>query len=82
MIAEGVETPGQLRKLVELGCEYAQGYYFGRPADARATQELLRRYAQVPEKPFVLSPSEGGAYGNWESIPHEIIVEEPALQTD
>ncbi|WP_091116147.1 EAL domain-containing protein [Geodermatophilus dictyosporus] len=31
--AEGVETPDQARQLVALGCDSAQGWLFGRPAD-------------------------------------------------
>jgi len=32
VVAEGIETPGQLRALVELGLDYGQGYFLGRPA--------------------------------------------------
>ncbi|MBX3187080.1 MAG: EAL domain-containing protein [Labilithrix sp.] len=31
-VAEGVETPGELGRVLELGCDYLQGYLFGRPA--------------------------------------------------
>lgn len=35
LIAEGVETPGQLAFLGDIGCEEAQGYWFSRPVEAR-----------------------------------------------
>jgi EAL domain-containing protein (putative c-di-GMP-specific phosphodiesterase class I) len=31
VVAEGVETPGQLAALRELGCRYLQGFLLGRP---------------------------------------------------
>ncbi|MDT7688740.1 MAG: hypothetical protein QOE46_1499 [Acidobacteriota bacterium] len=41
VIAEGVETREQLRRLGALGCDYGQGYLFSRPVGAGAAQELL-----------------------------------------
>jgi diguanylate cyclase (GGDEF)-like protein/PAS domain S-box-containing protein len=34
VVAEGVETPGQLAALRELGCRYLQGFLLGRPTPA------------------------------------------------
>ncbi len=31
LVAEGVETAEEARTLTELGVEYGQGYWFGRP---------------------------------------------------
>jgi diguanylate cyclase (GGDEF)-like protein len=42
VIAEGVETVSQLRRLSELGCEYAQGYLFARPLSEEAADGLVR----------------------------------------
>ncbi len=43
LVAEGVETERQLEMLMELGCDYVQGYLFGRPCDAEAAEALLNR---------------------------------------
>nr|WP_255480795.1 GGDEF domain-containing protein [Quadrisphaera sp. RL12-1S] len=40
-IAEGIETPGQLRILGELGCDKAQGFLLSRPVPADVAQDLL-----------------------------------------
>ncbi|HVH87026.1 MAG TPA: EAL domain-containing protein [Terriglobales bacterium] len=42
VVAEGVETPEQVKQLRELDCEMAQGYFFSRPADQEATQRFLQ----------------------------------------
>lgn len=38
VVAEGVETAGQLEFLVQNGCRRFQGYFFGRPGSAEAMQ--------------------------------------------
>jgi EAL domain-containing protein (putative c-di-GMP-specific phosphodiesterase class I) len=46
-IAEGVETAAQARRLVDLGCELAQGYFFGRPMPAADVARAMARYTGV-----------------------------------
>jgi diguanylate cyclase (GGDEF)-like protein len=41
VVAEGVETEGQLAILRRQGCGFAQGFLFARPLAAQAVQELL-----------------------------------------
>lgn len=41
VIAEGIETPGQARILLGLGCDYGQGFHFGRPLPAQAFLSVL-----------------------------------------
>jgi diguanylate cyclase (GGDEF)-like protein/PAS domain S-box-containing protein len=40
-IAEGIETPAQAAMVIELGCDLAQGYHFGRPMDAASLTARL-----------------------------------------
>src|SRR6266700_2658371 len=41
VIATGVETPAQLAKLDELGCDFAQGFLFAQPETGGRTGEML-----------------------------------------
>jgi diguanylate cyclase (GGDEF)-like protein/PAS domain S-box-containing protein len=60
VIAEGVETEGELQRLLKLGCGRAQGYYFSKPLDPEAVPALVeveslksafRQLERRPEKP-------------------------------
>lgn len=42
VIAEGVETPGQISLLRDQHCDEGQGYYFSRPVTAEALTTLLK----------------------------------------
>ena len=40
-VAEGVETEPQAQLLRSMGCDRAQGFFFGRPVDAAIAGELM-----------------------------------------
>jgi diguanylate cyclase (GGDEF)-like protein len=42
IIAEGVETDGQVNFLLSAGCEHGQGFYFSKPVGAERATALLR----------------------------------------
>ncbi|CAA9535136.1 MAG: diguanylate cyclase/phosphodiesterase (GGDEF & EAL domains) with PAS/PAC sensor(s) [uncultured Thermoleophilia bacterium] len=43
--AEGVETSEARDRLVELGCDYAQGFFLGRPTPPEACERTIRAHA-------------------------------------
>lgn len=60
VVAEGVETQEQLRRLVEIGCDYAQGYYFARPMPSEEFDELMQEQKTiVKRKARVQKPQSG-----------------------
>ncbi|MBV8464541.1 MAG: EAL domain-containing protein [Burkholderiales bacterium] len=50
VVAEGVETEGQLALLTDAGCDLIQGFYFSRPVTAQACGELIGSRATLTSK--------------------------------
>ncbi len=44
VLAEGIETEGQLERLRQMGCDQGQGYWYGRPEPA---EQLSQRWQKV-----------------------------------
>ncbi len=56
VVAEGVETLGQLAQLRKLNCQYGQGYLFARPADAASIDAWI---SHKPQWQADLYPTKG-----------------------
>jgi diguanylate cyclase (GGDEF)-like protein/PAS domain S-box-containing protein len=48
MVAEGIETEGQLARLKEMKCKLGQGYLFARPLDEETTTSLVQGLNPLP----------------------------------
>ena len=51
LLNKGIESARQVERLLALGCEYGQGYYFSQPLDAKAAEQfMLQQAAQARTK--------------------------------
>ncbi|MBS0446455.1 MAG: EAL domain-containing protein [Proteobacteria bacterium] len=50
VLAEGVETEGQLALLSAHKCDQIQGYFFSRPIDGDAVAAMLRERSRLPDR--------------------------------
>jgi len=48
VVMEGVETEAQIRKLLEMNCDYFQGYYFAKPAKGEDFINYVKNF-RLPE---------------------------------
>ena len=42
-VLEGIETQEELDKILEMGCDYIQGYYFSKPLPFNEIEEYLKK---------------------------------------
>ena len=47
VVAEGTETESHVQHLQDLGCDFAQGYFFSRPLDPQHAETLLQNTSTV-----------------------------------
>jgi diguanylate cyclase (GGDEF)-like protein len=47
VVAEGVETDAQLKKLIDIRCPYVQGFFLSKPLSREAAGELLSRNRKI-----------------------------------
>jgi diguanylate cyclase (GGDEF)-like protein len=50
VVAEGVETAGQLEILQKAGCDLVQGYYFSRPVPPEEFEKLIERELEIAKE--------------------------------
>ena len=63
VIAEGVETPEQLKLLAELGCDQYQGYYFSRALPSNQFVQLLQEEPALSDDEAARTHSKLAALG-------------------
>jgi EAL domain-containing protein (putative c-di-GMP-specific phosphodiesterase class I) len=70
VIAEGVETEGELAALTAMGCDQAQGFVFSQALSASAMQATLsiagmaqRATSRLTKEPLFVMPPPGGLHG-------------------
>ncbi len=61
VIAEGVESSGDADYLRSIGCEYAQGFYFGEPMTEKEVRTLLNALAKAESKEAAKEKKNGRA---------------------
>lgn len=49
VVAEGVETQAAVQELKRMNCDYAQGYYFGRPISEDETEQWIEQLTHIDE---------------------------------
>jgi EAL domain-containing protein (putative c-di-GMP-specific phosphodiesterase class I) len=71
IIAEGIEEPGQLDRLRELGCQLGQGFLLGRPVPPDDLEALLRANAAAADA-IEAAEKAGNVRVGWPQLPEPV----------
>jgi hypothetical protein len=61
VVSEGIETAEQVERLTHLGCDFAQGFYFGSATGATEAETLLTDLPYLAVMPPVMMPRQNYA---------------------
>lgn len=57
VLAEGIETQDQEEVLVDLGCDYAQGYFYAKPLPVSEIPDFIRNWKHTPSATIEINAS-------------------------
>ncbi len=63
VVAEGIETDAQRALLHEAGCDFGQGYFFGRPVPAEEFEQKHLRAVPRLRRPEPETPNQNWLFG-------------------
>ncbi|MDD5832215.1 MAG: EAL domain-containing protein [Clostridiales bacterium] len=76
VVAEGVETKEQVRRLKQVDCDYVQGYYFAKPMPAaqfseliseireKTSEDICRKYIRAGNKRYIIAADKDANFRN------------------
>jgi EAL domain-containing protein (putative c-di-GMP-specific phosphodiesterase class I) len=47
VVAEGAENEAEVQELADAGCEFVQGFFYGKPMSAQMVHQIIRRRTSV-----------------------------------
>ena len=80
VIAEGVETREQVDFLLDVGCSYAQGYYYARPMEVAAFEGMLADGSNVEYEQRILQEARRPVL-DFKDLLHENIISDRMLSS-